>query len=276
MKNQTIPAKAAVFAAVVLALSLVLMTTAVAGSAQDWLADLYKAYEGLADDQTQAAATPPPAQETTPPASVSGGQAVDMTGIRQVYGDFEFMVSSRYNEAGILKYTGTESELTLPTVLGGYPVTYIGMGAFSFCQSLTGIVFPDTLVGLQQNSLYACTGLTDVYLPDSVEYIQACSFTYCQSMRSIRLPPGITLIDEGVFLNCLSLETIEIPDGVTNIAQYAFAGCSSLGRVSVPASVQEIASDAFLKSPNINLHVYEGSYAHQFAQAQSLPYTVIG
>ena len=51
-------------------------------------------------------------------------------------------------EATITDYTGIGGKLTIPSKLGGYPVTAIGTAAFSSYGSLTSVVIPEGVTSL--------------------------------------------------------------------------------------------------------------------------------
>lgn len=49
--------------------------------------------------------------------------------------DFEYAIHDGHIE--IVKYTGTVSEVLIPSTIDGLPVTHIGDSAFSWCNNLT-------------------------------------------------------------------------------------------------------------------------------------------
>ena len=56
------------------------------------------------------------------------------------YNGIEYKIES--GKAIVEKYTGNASALTIPTKLGGYPVTCIDCGAFQYNQTLTTVSLP--------------------------------------------------------------------------------------------------------------------------------------
>ena len=48
-------------------------------------------------------------------------------------------------EAEITGYTGPGGDITIPTTLGGNPVTVIFVSAFAFCTSLTSVTIPNSV-----------------------------------------------------------------------------------------------------------------------------------
>ena len=180
---------------------------------------------------------------------------------------FEYSVGVN-NEVTITGYTGTDTEVEIPSEIEGHPVTTIGREAFSGCISLTSIELPngitsigdyafsdcisltsielpDGLTSIGDSAFYRCTDLTSINIPASVTSIGDRAFWNCSSLTTIELPNGITSIGDSAFSACTSLTSIELPDAVTSIGDAAFYGCRSLTSIELPASVTSIGSAAF-------------------------------
>ncbi len=126
------------------------------------------------------------------------------------------------NEAiTITGYSGSAGDVIIPEVIGGYPVSAIGKGAFA-----------------------SQAQLTRVSIPNSVRSIGDFAFSSCEKLGSVNIPSGVTAIGDSVFAACASLTRITIPVGVTNIGHGAFAA-SSLMSVIIPDSVTGIGDEAF-------------------------------
>ena len=124
--------------------------------------------------------------------------------------------------------TSISGNITIPSALGGYPVTGIGDRAFYDCSSLTSVTIPDgvTVIGIM--TFYNCYSLTSITIPNSVTSIGNGAFKNCRSLTSITIPDSVTNIGESAFFYCSSLTNITIPDSITSIGNYAFSGCSRL------------------------------------------------
>ena len=125
-------------------------------------------------------------------------------------------------------YTGTVTEVIIPSKYQGKAVTSIGGGAFNFCDRLTSIVIPDSVTSIGIYAFEYCSNLTSIEIPDSVTSIGSGAFYKCGSLTSITISDSVTNIDEGAFEACSSLMSIVIPDSVTTIGNYAFENCSGL------------------------------------------------
>lgn len=78
----------------------------------------------------------------------------------------------------ITRYTGTETELTLPSEIGGLPVCEIGDYAFKDCS------------------------VVSVTIPSSVKKIGWFAFSGCSRLESVGIPSSVTSIGYGAFDSC--------------------------------------------------------------------------
>ncbi len=145
--------------------------------------------------------------------------------------------------AEITKYTGSTTELSIPSEIDGYSVTSIGDVAFGSCTALTSITIPDSVTSIGSNAFYYCTSLTSITIPDSVTSIGDYAFSYCRSLTSITIPDSVTSIGNSVFSHCTSLTSITIPDSVTSIGSNAFYYCTSLSEISVNSENANYSSE---------------------------------
>ena len=66
--------------------------------------------------------------------------------------------------------------VTIPSTLGGRPVTRIGNWAFYDCSGLTSVTIPDSVTSIGDRAFYHCSGLTSVTIPDGVTSIGDSAF----------------------------------------------------------------------------------------------------
>lgn len=130
----------------------------------------------------------------------------------------------------IKKYTGEESQVVIPSELGGKTVTGIGDSAFTFCENITSVTIPSAVTSIGKSAFFLCKSLEKVeFQPESqLKSIDKGAFGTCTQLTDIIIPMGVTTIGNEVFYQCTSLESIKIPASVTNIGDCTFYNCSGL------------------------------------------------
>ena len=128
--------------------------------------------------------------------------------------------------------TATTGAITIPSTLGGYPVTTIGYSAFRGCSGLTSVTIPEGVTSIKMAAFYKCSGLTSVTIPASVTSIEGDipsyhmgAFSGCSGLTSVTIPEGVTSIESSTFYGCSGLTSVTIPNSVTHIGFDAFSGC---------------------------------------------------
>ena len=174
--------------------------------------------------------------------------------------------------------TSTSGAITIPSTLGGYPVTSIGNYAFRNCRGLLSVTIPDSVTSIGNHAFYNCWGLTSVTIPNSVTNIERYAFLYCSDLTSLTIPASVTSIGSFVHEGCDGLTSIiveagnpvydsrgncnaiirtadntlvagcqntTISDSVTSIGNSAFSEIATLTSVTIPNSVTNIGDFAF-------------------------------
>ena len=190
-------------------------------------------------------------------------------------------------------------------------VTTIGECAFSDCEKLTSITIPQSVTTIGECAFSNCEKLTSITIPQSVTSIGYYAFSSCTELTEIKvaegntnylsvdgilfnadktelicypagkkgnyeIPTTVTEIAPEAFLENTLLESVTIPVSVTSIGKNAFQACSELTSVTIPESVTSIGNYAFSNCKKLILTVEPGSYAHNYAKTNSIPYIFNG
>lgn len=181
----------------------------------------------------------------------------------------------------IIKYTGSESNLVIPSQINGVDIKKIGKNAFYQYSNLTQIKIPDSVISIEHGAFENCNNLTQIEIPNSVTYLGDYAFKSCEGLTEIEIPSSVTFIEYRTFSGCRNLKEINvdinnmnyssengilfdktktlllkfpsksiiksysIPNSVTSIEVNAFKDCSDLIRVEIPNSVKFIREEAF-------------------------------
>ena len=135
--------------------------------------------------------------------------------------------------------------ITIPSKLGGKPVTSIGGWAFYDCSGLTSVEIPSCVTSIGAYAFHGCSGLTSVVLPDSVIRIGGGVFDGCSGLTSVIIGNHVDSIEDWAFYGCSRLKNVTIPNSVTNIGNYAFCSCNRLEGIVIGNKVERIGDCAF-------------------------------
>ena len=138
--------------------------------------------------------------------------------------DFSYYVNNE-GKAVITGYNGKGGDVSIPSTLGGYPVTSIGgEAAFRDCTSFTTVDIPDSVTSIGFGAFMGCTELTSVTLGNAVTNIDGYAFYKCSSLTDINIPDSVTSIGDYAFYDCHKLNRINSSGSVTNIGRRAYDG----------------------------------------------------
>lgn len=176
----------------------------------------------------------------------------------------------------ILKYTGEESTVNIPSSIAGKDVESIGYGAFEENNRIQSVTIPDKVTELQYGAFMSCENLQTVTLAEGseLESIGNMAFRFCQSLTDINLPDSVRKIDADAFFNCTNLSDINLgtelqkigayafynsgvseinlTDSLTELGESAFASCKRLEKVTIGSGLEGIPNGAFYGCENIS------------------------
>ena len=223
--------------------------------------------ESAQDDAPQAAPDGAETAQGDAPAG-AGGQAAGSQSADQGDG-----LSWREAEGGVevTGYAGDETDLAIPSELGGRPVVGIAASAFRGCTSLRSVSLPPTVESVGDGAFSGCSSLATLTLPEGLRRLGSNAFDGCpvesvtvpaslestgahrwaggpfegSSLRSATLAEGSARVVPGLFSGCSKLSSVSVPGTVTSVGEYAFRGCSGLATLTLPASVSAIGDASF-------------------------------
>ena len=154
------------------------------------------------------------------------------------------------NEATIVAYTGTATEIEIPSTVNEATITSIGNSVFynsSVRTEITSVNLPNTVTSLGSNCFNGCSNLTSIEIPNVTSFGNSC-FNGCSSLTSIELPSA-TSLDNQCFYYCTNLTEINLPL-VISLGNYCFYGCSNLASINIP-NATSLGSSCFYYCSNL-------------------------
>ncbi len=131
----------------------------------------------------------------------------------------------------ITSYTGTESNVVIPSKLDGLQVTKISNyeatyeGAFANNTTVRSVVIPEGVTEIDDWTFSGCSSLTSVTLPESLQIIGEAAFSWC-NLENVVLPDGLNTIENQAFNENTGLTEVDLPASLTNLAGSAFVDCN--------------------------------------------------
>ncbi len=182
--------------------------------------------------------------------------------------NFEYIVAEINgveNGIEILNYSGSDSDVVIPSKIDGKPVTVIGPSVFGVEEDgshygrshmIKHVIIPNSVIEIDNSAFDDCTELTHITIPDSVTKIGERAFA-CSGLTHITIPDGVTEIGDDAFGYCTNLTSIDVgqnnknytsEDGIlfnkdkTVLIKYPSV---KAGTYSVPNTVTKIEHGAF-------------------------------
>lgn len=165
---------------------------------------------------------------------------------------------------GITEYTGSDTEIVMPSYHKGLPIKkivdfeYSGLFEYPLYDSITSITLPENLEYLGDYALAYCNKVSSIDLPQSLTNIGAKNFYNWSSLQEISLPSGIDYIATDLFYSS-GLTYIDIPEGVTSISYTAFSWCTNLEEIGLPSTLENIYDGAFVNIKSGGKVFYRGT-----------------
>lgn len=133
------------------------------------------------------------------------------------------------------------SQVTIPEGITDLTLTFQG------CESLTGVVFPNSLQTIGNSTFDKCINLTSAQIPNSVSSIGKKAFS-CTKITTIEIPNRVTKIEEETFSNCRQLSNITLGSNIVSIGDKAFYNCQELKEITLPETMESLGKEVFSQS----------------------------
>ena len=174
-----------------------------------------------------------------------------------VASDFTYRIlSSSYRTVEIAGYTGTKTDIALPTkvTIDGVEYTVTGVGRDAFWGSSITSVNIHALITNIDRSFNDCPNLTDINVAeDNTAYSSEKGVLFNKDKTTLvccpagktgdyTIPSTVTTIAERGFRKCAGLTSVTIPDGVTSIGEFAFGKCTGLTSIVLPNSLKTLST----------------------------------
>lgn len=161
------------------------------------------------------------------------------------YGDFMYKPLED-GTAEITAYIGYDSEVVVPSEIGGRKVTSIGYYAFYYDKDVVSVTIPEGVTIVKDSAFSGCYQLESVTLPKSLETIEAYAFESCESLTSINIPDSVSSIGGCAFTGTPWLQKKASEEPLAIVNNILLAGYTCKGDVEIPKSVKSIADEAFM------------------------------
>ena len=195
--------------------------------------------------------------------------------------EFRF-ISLGNNTWRLANYTGSRTNVSIPSTYNNGTVVSISDDAFSGNTAIQTLVIPDTVTSIGARSFSGCVNLTSITISKNLATIGGDAFEGCTKIADASIPAIATQsiykaalvtlritagdVEERAFENCGSLNSVVIESGVNSIGAYCFSGCSSLAMVEL--ACLEVGNYAFqncakLVSVKVNdgvHHIYDYAF----------------
>ena len=185
-------------------------------------------------------------------------------GLQEIFSSagYDYQINEDKETITIVKYTGDEEKVVIPSEIDGFQVTEIGAEAFRYLK-LKSVAFPEAIQRIGPQAFEYCTISDDLLLPDNAVImndafsyavlpsavtipagttIEKCAFSYCEDMENLFIEPGVVIRNRG-FGYCDDLMLVICADG-SRLETNSFEYCRDLGKVILCGSV-ETQADTF-------------------------------
>ncbi len=137
---------------------------------------------------------------------------------------YEFIKVDAGSAVELVKYVGNDTEIKLPTKLGGLSVIAVGEGCFEGNSTVVSVKFNSEIVTVRDRAFKDCTALKEVTKTESLTSLGASAFEGCTALEEFEYPEAVTAVPARCFAGCTALKEIKEHKNLKNVAADAFEG----------------------------------------------------
>ena len=123
--------------------------------------------------------------------------------------------------------------IKVPAELGCCEVEAIGTWAFYYCEKLTSVTLPDTILLIGDSAFEGCSSIQSMKLPASLERVGGYAFYNCKGLKRVAFTGDVKRFDNYAFCGCVSLESITFNGNVPSLGSYVFFSCPSTCKILI-------------------------------------------
>lgn len=130
------------------------------------------------------------------------------------------------------EYMNTERcYVVVPGKIGDYKVTEIGKGAFANRDNILGVLFPDSIIKVDEKAFLGCVNLEKIHFGSNINWIGIEAFAECSALEVLKIPSMLEYLGEYAFALC-GIKKVEIL-GIKDWKPNSFALCTMLKSFSI-------------------------------------------
>ena len=190
----------------------------------------------------------------------------------------QFNVRQTKGGYSIIKYTGKDTDVVIPSEIDGKSVVAISESAFKDCHLLRSLSIPQGIEKLEDEVFYGCTNLKSISLPDTLKSVGKKCFYGCNSLGNLSFPASCSDFDDDSFAGYDFVGNISIDEEavannpellkyVAHISVYdgehiesrKYSNYCGVTHVAISESIKTIGDCAFACCPNLQKCDIDGS-----------------
>ena len=163
---------------------------------------------------------------------------------------YKYTVEDKKATIKHMQALGDETEISIPSKLGGYPVT-----------TLNGYFFVNDI---EADFEQAGQKVKTVVIPNSVKTVKAWAFAFCDKIETVKIGKGVTKIGKNAFWWCTGLKKFSVDKNNTKYASlndnlvskgktvlYKYPEAKAYKNVTINRSIKKIKENAIHALPNL-------------------------